>query len=827
MTTVEQDEEELDLQINQVRTLLSQNKTLSEYFSAELDWLKRREKQWNDASYRVGLLGVTSAGKSTLVNALLDEKLLPDAVRPSSNSLVVCKWGEQAEGIVYFSDAAKKPRIIRGSAIPRNLKLYADEASNPKNRERVEEIWIQSPKFKLGKGISLIDTPGLDAFGYDDHEKLTLEVLLPTVDVVVFLTTCKANSDEKVKEYVSLARDNHKPVIVVQNMIDSVVEKLGAHGHITESKAQVLDKHLQRLQSVLKRAGVEAVSINQVSAIWALNGRLPQSGLNQLIANIQNQLNALAPIIIEKRRVQLGRKVEEIVNRERLADNPTMLQEKYSDDLIRLERQVSQFPERYAELERRLREMQTSLTRDANDLCAKATSIGNKDVAEAYTLKTSVETWLRDSPAGLRDFNKQLSAQISEDCKTLNLQMGDIDLSSTLWRARSSLHFETKEKSRKILKEQSGGWGWLKRKVDFFDGEWGYNDRTESWTEITDPDAFNALIRAATERELTQVEQFISAAIQRIHAANRLFLSEITGVKQGIQIKLTSVVSLAQRKAIAEQLAALSLPSKSSPQSVPIRSTPLSSISMDEKLHEVDVDPAAISMTRLATLISRRRFLDMRNQILDNLATKRREHFERVMILGFDDGSVGDFVNRFWFDMLESDANHPIGFASFRPDRGGLSEIGVACLNDAKDEMHGAVCAFLASPCVTFLLIDIQQIGASESLLHRSGLPVRGDKHSIVAVVQSINELKHSNSIAEAFAELHALSLSQGFPIRGAMVNGEDIWHSLLANRLLASQGTFQTIADETQLIESLPIHARKNAGEIIRSWKALTCSAA
>lgn len=162
MTTVEQDEEELDLQINQVRTLLSQNKTLSEYFSAELDWLKRREKQWNDASYRVGLLGVTSAGKSTLVNALLDEKLLPDAVRPSSNSLVVCKWGEQAEGIVYFSDAAKKPRIIRGSAIPRNLKLYADEASNPKNRERVEEIWIQSPKFKLGKGISLIDTPGLE-----------------------------------------------------------------------------------------------------------------------------------------------------------------------------------------------------------------------------------------------------------------------------------------------------------------------------------------------------------------------------------------------------------------------------------------------------------------------------------------------------------------------------------------------------------------------------------------------------------------------------------------------------------------------------------------
>jgi GTPase SAR1 family protein len=827
MTTVEQDKEELDLQIKQVRTLLSQSKTLSEYFSAELDWLNRREKQWKDASFRIGLLGVTSAGKSTLVNALLDEKLLPDAVRPSSNSLVVCKWGEQAEGIVYFSDPAKKLRVICGSAIPKNLKLYADEASNPKNREGVEEIWLQSPKFRLGKGVALIDTPGLDAYGYDDHEKLTLEVLLPTVDIVLFLTTCKANSDEKVKEYVSLARDNHKPVIVVQNMIDSVVEKLGAHGHVTESKAQVLDKHLHRLQSVLKRAEVEAVSINQVSAIWALNGRLPESGLNQLIANIQSQLNALAPVIIEKRRTQLGRKVEEIVNRELSADNPALLQKHYGEDLVRLERQTSQVLARYAELERSLREMQMSLTREADSLRAKATSIGSIDVSEAYALKTRVEAWLRDSPAGLRDFNKQLIAQINEDCKTLNLQMGDIDLSNTLWRAGSSLNFETKEKSRKILKKQSGMWGSFKRKVDFFDAKWGLNEEHESWTEMANPGAFKAMIRGAIERELTQVENFVSAAIQRIQAANRQFLAEITEGKQGIQIKLTSVASLAQRKAIAQQLAALPLLPKSSPQSAPIRSTPLASIFMDEALHDVDVDPAAISMTKLATLISRRRFLDMRNQILDNSAIMRREHFGRVLILGFDDESVGDFVNRFWFDMLESDANLPIGFTSIRADGAGLSEIGVASLNAASEKVHSSVLKFLASPCVLFLLIDIQQIGASESLLHRSGIPVREEKHSIVAVVQSINELVHSNSIAEAFAELHRLSLPQGLPIGGAMVNGDAIWHSLLANGLLGLSGIFQTIADETQLIESLPVHARKNGGEIIRSWKELTCSAA
>lgn len=183
--------------VRQIRALMTQNGKLETYFRNELEWLDSRESLWRDNAFRVGLLGVTSSGKSTLVNALLEARLLPDAVRPSSNCLVVCEWGEVTEAVVRFQDSARKPEVFRGSGISAGLATFADEKTNPRNREGVREICVRSPLFRFGRGVSLVDTPGLDAYGHDEHEALTLEVLLPTVDVVLFLTTCKANSDAK------------------------------------------------------------------------------------------------------------------------------------------------------------------------------------------------------------------------------------------------------------------------------------------------------------------------------------------------------------------------------------------------------------------------------------------------------------------------------------------------------------------------------------------------------------------------------------------------------------------------------------------------------
>ncbi len=818
---------ELNEYVQQIRALLSRDSKLTDYFRGELEWLGRREAQWNNDAFRIGLIGITSSGKSTLVNALLGEELLPKAVRPSSNSLVICEWGERAEAIVHFKAASKKPHLIPGKSMKNGLRRYADEESNPGNREGVEEIQVRSPRFDLGRGVVLVDTPGLDAFGHDDHERLTLDVLLPTVDAVLFLTTCKANSDEKVKEYVCQARDHGKPVIVVQNMIDSVVEKLGSDGRVIEMLSQVLAKHLRRLQSVLQRAGVDAVSIIQFSALWALQGRRAESGLEALVANVHSQLDALAPAIAAGRRAQLSRWLEGIIRNEQLADDPVQLAQHYRQTLASLQLQAVQLDARYVQLEQRLGMAQTAAGRRANELRAATGAINSRSVDEAYALKKAVEDWLRESPAALSQLNKQLMAQLADDCKMLNLRMEDIDLSSRLWRSSGSLSVQTTEKQKTTRKEQSGAWGWLKRKVDVFDAEWGYDEKVTRWTEITDPEAFKSAVYASVEREHDQVVQFIGSAIQRIRALRAQLTAEVDAKQQAIRTKIHAAAEAAQRKVVAQQLAALKSELAGAEATQPQRPSTVSAAPLVDKLLEIEVEPAVVAVVRLANMIARRRFLEMRDQLLHASATRGRGHSERVLILGFDADSLGDFVSRFWFDKLDVDHDKPHGFAALQLQKDDIQEIGLACFSGADDHVHRAVRAFLSQPCTLFLVMDIQQIGASESQLERSlgrsGLNLSDGRHPVVLVVQSIRELEQSDAIPEALHELHALTRRRRFLQIGVLVNDEEISHSVLVNWLLASQQASRGIVSETQLMESLPAHARLQAGSIVREWKALS----
>lgn len=808
--------------LQQVRALLTQSDRLATYFGSEVEWLDRREKLWQTDAFRVGLVGVTSSGKSTLVNALLKTRLLPDAVRPSSNCLVVCEWGEVTEGVIYFKDPARKTLELRGDGIHADLAHFSDEKTNPGNQEGVQEIRVRSPHFCFGPGVSLIDTPGLDAYGHDDHEKLTLEVLLPTVDVVLFLTTCKANSDAKIRDYVCLARDHGKPIIVVQNMIDSIAKKLGPNGHVIESRSQVLEKHLHRVQSVLKLAGVEAVSVSQVSAQWALCGRQAESGLSELVEGVRAQLETLVPAIIDGRFKQLRRWLGELVRREAIADDPAQLESRNRADLVRIKSLETDIEIRYRQLEGMLEVALRDAGREAAALRNDAAALGIRAVDNAYTLKTKVEKWLRASPAALSDLNRQFSAEVKRDCESLNLRLDDIDLGWSPVHSGASLSFKTEEKSRTRPVEQSGPWGWLKRKADFFDKGWGYDDRSERWTEIKDLDSFRSTLEVVIQREVVQVESFAIRMQQRIRDIHAQFSGNLLYQQRAISEKMKFVADMAQRKAIAAQLAAFDLSGAGSAKVGVRRATEVAGIRLAEQLHEIDVDPAAVCLTSLAARVARRRFLDMRNRVLDGIPVSTAQAM-RVLILGFDRDSLDDFVRRFWFDLIEPDSRVGTGFSSLPIGLNGIGEIGVACLDGSGDASRDAVERFMKSPCALFVLIDIQQVGSSESLLHRCGISLGSQNHSTIIVVQSIRELENSNSVAEALNELSKIVEKSGNRQAGVLVNDEALFHSILANSLIGSAGRLRTIVDETEIMASIPPNARPAANEILRNWKALT----
>lgn len=804
--------------VRQIRALMTQNGKLETYFRNELEWLDSRESLWRDNAFRVGLLGVTSSGKSTLVNALLEARLLPDAVRPSSNCLVVCEWGEVTEAVVRFQDSARKPEVFRGSGISAGLATFADEKTNPRNREGVREICVRSPLFRFGRGVSLVDTPGLDAYGHDEHEALTLEVLLPTVDVVLFLTTCKANSDAKLKEYVCLARDHGKPVIVVQNMADSVVERLGAHGQVIESRNQVLEKHLHRVLSVVKRAGVDAVSVSQVSAHWALRGRLPESGLPELVAGVRQQLEALVPTIMAGRLAQLRRWLAKIV-RDAGASDPAQQEAHHRAELVQIEAQLAGMERRYAEFDAALQRALRAACCEGEALRAAAAKLTCRDVDRAYALKTGAEKWLRASPAALITLNREFVAAVGQDCEALNLRPDDIELGRTPVRANPGLQVETTEKTIKRRVEQSGAWGWLKRKADIFNNDWGVNEHYECRTEIADLEDFRARVAAATLREEEQVETYVVQAQQRTQDVRQQFHAELARQQAAIRTKMAAAADTAMHNAVARQLAALQLGPAASAAAAEAPVT--AGLRLVEEVSETEVEPAIASLARLAALLARQRFLDLRNRLLDRWHASAPEGV-RVLILGFDRDSLDDFLRRFWFDLIEPKGGAGVGFVSLQIGQDGVDELGVACLDGCDAASRRAVAQFMAEPCVLFALVNIQQIGSSENLLHRSGIVLGGLACPTIVVVQSIRELENSSTIADALYELHRVVARSGALPAGVIVNDEEVFHSTLAGWLLGTAGQLRTVVDETELLASIPLRFRSTANKILRDWKAL-----
>lgn len=156
--------------------------------------------------------------------------------------------------------------------------MYADEGENPDNKLNVSQIDISSPKFLLGDNIHIIDSPGLDACDLEIHEKITMEILLPTIDICIFLTTVKANSDEINVEKIRVVNEKNKEIILAQNMIDSVEPKIGKNGIVEEDKDIILEKHKKRAENLL-RVGTKSESNNnksfnviQISALNAYKG---------------------------------------------------------------------------------------------------------------------------------------------------------------------------------------------------------------------------------------------------------------------------------------------------------------------------------------------------------------------------------------------------------------------------------------------------------------------------------------------------------------------------------------------------------------------------
>lgn len=159
--------------------------------------------------FSIAFCGHFSAGKSSMINRLVGENLLPSSPIPTSANLVKVKKGEDYAKVI-FKDA--RPRLYTAPYDYEKVKSYC------KNGDEIKAIEISNSQSKFPEGVLIIDTPGIDST--DDAHRIATESALHLADVVFYVMDYNHVQSEPNFLFTKELTQAGKALYLVINQID-------------------------------------------------------------------------------------------------------------------------------------------------------------------------------------------------------------------------------------------------------------------------------------------------------------------------------------------------------------------------------------------------------------------------------------------------------------------------------------------------------------------------------------------------------------------------------------------------------------------------------
>jgi GTP-binding protein EngB required for normal cell division len=132
-----------------------------------------------EGRFYVACLGQFKRGKSTLINALLGEEILPVGVTPVTNVITVIRYSDRRAARIRVADNAWQAIDLS------QLANYVAEDHNPANRMQVNAVEVFHPSPLLESGLCLVDTPGVGSVFSNATD--TTKSFLPHIDAAIIV----------------------------------------------------------------------------------------------------------------------------------------------------------------------------------------------------------------------------------------------------------------------------------------------------------------------------------------------------------------------------------------------------------------------------------------------------------------------------------------------------------------------------------------------------------------------------------------------------------------------------------------------------------------
>ncbi len=174
--------------------------------------------------FHLAVLGQFKRGKSTLLNALTGEAILPVGVVPLTAVPTFIQFGKAPKIRVHCEGGRKVDEFIGGSTHEMNTHLsrFVTEEGNPQNRLNITEVQVDMPSRILAGGVVLIDTPGIGST-YKHNTLATLN-FLQQCDAALFLISADPPITEVELEFLQQVRQKVPRLFFVFNKIDYLDE---------------------------------------------------------------------------------------------------------------------------------------------------------------------------------------------------------------------------------------------------------------------------------------------------------------------------------------------------------------------------------------------------------------------------------------------------------------------------------------------------------------------------------------------------------------------------------------------------------------------------
>lgn len=202
------------------------------------EWIKNLValKGKTGEKFVVLIMGRFSSGKSSMINALLGEELLPTGFLPETGVLSEIHYGKSKKITIYPKKGIWEGRdepfdllnpstdeIAKYSSIDNEAGLNCKDDSSNKIESKFEKMVIQWPLEILKDGVILVDSPGLDDPWSNDY---ITKNYLKNVDAVIYLmTSLQAYTEEDKVHLEELNELGLKNIIFGYTFFDQIQMK--------------------------------------------------------------------------------------------------------------------------------------------------------------------------------------------------------------------------------------------------------------------------------------------------------------------------------------------------------------------------------------------------------------------------------------------------------------------------------------------------------------------------------------------------------------------------------------------------------------------------